>query len=768
MYVSAASDDPADGRAKGAALQHRPWPSRAGLSSLAAAAERFLGAAGFERGPWLAVAFAAGIGFWFLLGNRWEWLALLAACLALAFASLAGFRGDGRYPFLRQALVVVPLLIGAGCLVVWAKSALTGAVPIARPIVAELSATVLDRVPRPAEQRVRLLLATREPGTGKAIRVRLNVPLEHDRAEITQGARIRVKARLMPPAAPMLPGSYDFARTAWFAGLAATGGALGPVTVLSPGQGGSWLARMKVDLSAHVRERLDGSAGTIAAALASGDRGAIAEDDDSAMRDAGLSHLLSISGLHVSAVVGAAYLIALRVLALWPWLALRIRLPLAAAGVGAGAGIFYTLLTGAAVPTVRSCIGAVLVLAALALGREALSMRMVAVAAFFVLLFWPETVIGPSFQMSFVAVIAIIALHGSAPIRAFMAPREESWTVRSLRGLVMLLATGAVIELAIMPIALFHFHRSGVYGALANVIAIPLTTVLTMPLLFAALVMDLVGAGGPAWWLGGKTIDLMLWLAHGVSAQPGAVTTRPSMGQGRMALFVAGGLWLALWRGRKRLWGLVPVALGAASLMLLRSPDILISGDGRHVGITGGNRNLLVLREARSDFVRDNLTELAGMNGELLPLAQWSGARCNRDFCTVELARAGRTWRLLIGHGPDQVPERALAAACDHADIVISDRWLPRSCRPALLKADRRLLTRTGGLAIDLSTRRISSVADTQGEHGWWRGRPRAPQIKDNRSSNSAGVKITAPGQRQNNEIREKAGMSDPVPPESD
>jgi competence protein ComEC len=733
MSASAASYDPADDRAEAAALQHRPWRSRAGLSSLAEAADRFLSAAAFERGPWLAVAFAAGIGCWFVLGNRWQWWALLAACLAVAIASLAGFRGDGRYPFLRQALVVLPLLIGAGCVVVWTKSALTGAEPIARPIVAELTATVLDRVPRPAEQRVRLLLATREPGTGRAIRVRVNLPINDDRAEIAQGARIRVKARLMPPAPPMLPGSYDFARTAWFAGMAATGSVLGPVTVVSPGQGGSWLARLQVNLSTHVRERLDGSAGTIAAALASGDRGAIAEADDKAMRDAGLSHLLSISGLHVSAVVGAAYLIALRVLALWPWLALRIRLPLAAAGVGAGAGIFYTLLTGAEVPTVRSCIGAVLVLAAVALGREPLSMRMVAVAAFFVLLFWPETLIGPSFQMSFVAVIAIIALHGSAPVRAFLAPREESWTARSLRRMVMLLATGAVIELAIMPIALFHFHRSGVYGALANVIAIPLTTVLTMPLLFAALVMDLAGAGGPIWWLGGKTIDLMLWLAHGVSAQPGAVTLRPAMGQGRMALFVAGGLWLALWTGRKRLWGLVPVVLGAGSLMLLRPPDILISGDGRHVGITVDDRNLLVLREARSTFVRDNLTELAGMNGELRILAQWSAARCNRDFCTVELPQAGRTWRLLIGHGRDQVPERALAAACDHADIVISDRWLPRSCRPALLKADRRLLARTGGLAIDLADRRVSSVAENQGEHGWWRGKSRAQNTRGNR-----------------------------------
>ncbi len=235
-------------------------------------------------------------------------------------------------------------------------------------------------------------------------------------------------------------------------------------------------------LADHVRSRLGGSPGTIAAAFASGDRGAITQADEDAMRDAGLTHLLSISGLHVSAVIAATYLLAIRLLALWPWLALRVRLPVLAAALAALAGIAYTLLTGAQVPTIRSCIGAVLVLLALALGREPLSLRMIAVAAFVVLLAWPEALVGPSFQMSFAAVIAIVALHGCAPVRSFLALREEGWLARTARHGLMLLVTGLVIEIALMPIVLFHFHRAGIYGAFANVIAIPLTTFVSMPL----------------------------------------------------------------------------------------------------------------------------------------------------------------------------------------------------------------------------------------------------------------------------------------------
>lgn len=716
-----------------AALQHGPWRKRVNLASGLSGVESFLARAGFARAPWLVVGFAAGIAAWFALPSASWWIALLLACSVVAAGALLVLREDGRFPFLRQALAALTLALALGCGHVWLKSSLVGAAPIARPQAAELSGTVLSRQEQPAEGRVRLLLAAREPESGRAIKARINVPVALDRGELRPGAQLRLRARLVPPAPPMLPGGYDFARAAWFQGIAATGSALGEVAIVRAAPPGGGLEDIQRGLSAHVRAQLPGSAGAIAAAYASGDRGAIAEADEEAMRNSGLAHLLSISGLHVSAVIAAVYFVVLKLGALWPWLALRVRLPLAAAAAGALAGIGYTLLTGAEVPTVRSCIAALLVLAALALGREALSLRMVAVGAFVVLLFWPEALVGPSFQMSFAAVIAIVALHGAAPIQAFLAPREEGWLARAGRNLAMLLLTGVVIELALMPIGLFHFHQSGVYGALANVLAIPLTTFVSMPLIALALLLDLFGWGSPVWWLAGKSLDALLALAHFAASQPGAVTTMPAMGWQAFMLFVAGGLWLALWQGRVRLWGLLPAGLGALLLVTLRPPDLLVSGDGRHVGLTGEvPGELLVLREGREGYAQDTLLELAGMTGTPRSLDQWPAARCNADLCLVEVLRGKRTWRLLLTRTRDRLPERELAAACERVDVVISDRWLPRSCQPRWLKADRRYLERSGGLAIDLADRQVVSVADSQGDHGWWVGpapyRPRPIQ----------------------------------------
>jgi competence protein ComEC len=197
----------------------------------------------------------------------------------------------------------------------------------------------------------------------------------------------------------------------------------------------------------------------------------------------------------------------------------------------------------------------------------------------------------------------------------------------------------------------------------------------------------------------------------------------PQMSGLTFALFVGGLLWLGLWRGRTRLFGLIPASLATLMLLATPIPDLLISGDGRHVGIAGEGDRLLMLRNTRSEFTRDNLTELAGFTGEPLPLDEWPGARCNPDFCAIGLQRDGREWHVLMSRSRNYVDLSDLAAACAQSDIVVSDRRLPRTCVPRWLKADRPMLAQTGGLAIVLSDPpRMTTVAESQGEHGWWRG----------------------------------------------
>jgi len=664
---------------------------------------------------WLPVALGCGIAGWFIIPTKEGWIALVLALAAAAIC--AAMMGQGR---LRRALVLFPLLAASGCALAWWRSDRVEAPRLERPAIAQFTARIETVEMLVARDGIRLTLAP-DPGQSLPDRVRVNVDPTKVPPDLEPGARVSLRARLMPPMPAALPGAYDFARVAWFRGLGATGTALDSVKIIRPPFDGGfdrWINALRHRLTVHVINAVGGSPGGVAASFITGDQGAIAEEDVDAMRTSGLAHLLSISGLHVAAVIGGAMLLVLRLLALSPALALRAPLPLIAAGFAALAGIAYTLLAGAEVPAVRSCIAAILILIALVLGREGMTLRLVAAGAMLVLLLWPEALIGPSFQLSFAAVVAIVAFHELPSVRELSRHREEDgWIMKSGRHALVLLITGLAVELALAPIALYHFHRSGIYGSIANMIAIPLTTFIIMPAGAIGLLLDSLGCGRPFWWLAAMAIKLLLYIAKYVAERPGSVASLPNMPDFAFAMMLASGLWMCLWRSKAR-WLAVPVfVVGASWAAAAPSPDLLITGDGRHVALRTGN-GMALLRSRTGDYVRDMISTLSA-SPELGDLDRLPTARCNADLCLADVVRGERRLRLLATRSPYLIPWREMIAACAQADIVVSDRRLPPGCTPRWLKADRTLLKQTGGLAISFDPLVIRRVRRMRDDHPW-------------------------------------------------
>ncbi|HYN46770.1 MAG TPA: ComEC/Rec2 family competence protein, partial [Allosphingosinicella sp.] len=327
---------------------------------------------------------------------------------------------------------------------------------------------------------------------------------------------------------------------------------------------------------------------------------------------------------------------------------------------------------------------------------------------------------GASFQMSFAAITAIIALHESPWIQARLSRRDEGWPTKAGRLVAGLVLTGLAVEIALMPIALFHFHRAGLYGALANVIAIPLTTFVIMPLEALALLLDLAGLGAPFWWLTGRALAFLLWLAYAAANAPGAVALLPAMPAAAFALMAAGGLWLCLWRTRWRRWGLVPAAAGALWALATPAPDLIVTGDGRHLALRAASGELALLRPRAGDYVRDTLAEASGAEPDFRDLETLPNAACSADLCAANVDRGGRRWRILVTRTRHFVRWDEMVAACAQADIVVADRGLPRACNPRWLRADRAFFRRTGGLAITFGRDpHVATVADRVGRHPW-------------------------------------------------
>ena len=232
--------------------------------------------------------------------------------------------------------------------------------------------------------------------------------------------------------------------------------------------------------------------------------------------------------------------------------------------------------------------------------------------------------------------------------------------------------------------------------------------------------MDAIGAGPPLWWLTGLALRALLGLAHAVASAPGAVAMMPSMPPWAFGLMVAGGLWLCLWNGQMRLFGIAPVAVGAIAAFLSPTPDLLVTGDGRHLVVLRNDGTPLLLRERTGDYMRDLFVEASGFDGDPEDLGSAPYSLCSHDTCVAAIRKGKDEWRLLATRSSNRIEWARITQACSGADIAVSDRRLPRGCRPRWLKLDRAALERSGGLAIYLGTYPwVETVMERVGEHPW-------------------------------------------------
>jgi competence protein ComEC len=221
-----------------------------------------------------------------------------------------------------------------------------------------------------------------------------------------------------------------------------------------------------------------------------------------------------------------------------------------------------------------------------------------------VLIAAPESLTGASFQMSFAAVIALIAAwEAGAGWRRRLHERAElsthRWLWRLGAGLGASLATTLVASIATGAVAANHFNRLSLLGVVANLLGVPLTGFWIMPWGLLAMLLMPLGlerfALVPMGW-GVEGLDV---IAYRVAAWPQAATLVPSLPGASLWLLTVGGLWLCLWRRRWRFAGL-PVVVAGLLLPPPPTPDLLMSEDGRVLGLRD-ERGVVHVASARTD-----------------------------------------------------------------------------------------------------------------------------------------------------------------------
>lgn len=552
---------------------------------------------------WLPVAFAAGIALYFAAETE----PALPLALSLA-ALLAGLAFWARARAGAFQLLAILATVAAGFALATAHTARIAHPVLARTLVAaELSGFVERADIRGEGSRIVLRLTALKPSgrtpLPEAVPERARVTLRG--AAPAVGEHVTLRATLGPPPGPAYPGGFDFGRDAWFEGIGATGYALGaphasPTEQPEPAglAMAAWLERLRHDIAARIGAVLHGENAAIAAALVTGLRGGVGERAEEAMRISGLSHILSISGLHMALVATTAFYLARALLALSPALALRHPIKAWAAVPAIFAATFYLVLSGNEVPTQRSYVMALLVLAGVMLGRPALTLRTLALAALIVLACAPATLLDPGTQMSFAATLALVAAHerfGRRLLSGAGVRGGQGWSGTVLRAVLAVALTSLVAGLATAPFAAFHFQRAAPYGLLANLCAIPLVSFVVMPAgLIGALLLPL-GLDGPAWRAMGWGIEGMLWVADRVAALPGADRGIPAF---PLAALVCLSLSLvAACLLRTRLVLVAPLFAGGALILAWNAPRpvLLVDAAGRTVAVRGADGTLALM-----------------------------------------------------------------------------------------------------------------------------------------------------------------------------
>ncbi|MGH1413131.1 MAG: ComEC/Rec2 family competence protein [Pelagimonas sp.] len=663
--------------------------------------------------PWSPVFLAVGIGSYFSLRSEPASLVLvLFGITGLALVVLNGRAGP----------VAGPLIAAIGLATLGFSLAGARAHMVAGPVLdfryygpIEGRIVGIDRSGSDAVRLTldRVVLERMDPDdTPKRVRVSL-----HGKQGFTEpqpGAVIILTGHLSPPSGAVEPGGFDFRRHAWFLKLGGVGYTRSPVLLLDHPGKGQVLFKARMWLSARVQSRLGGETGAFAAALMTGDRSGMGQETLRTLRATNLAHLLAISGLHMGLLAGFVFT-ALRLgLLLIPHARHNWQVKKIAAAGALLAALGYLSLSGGSVATQRAFIMAAAALTALMLDRRALSLRSVAMAALIVLIFRPEALVSPGFQMSFAATTALITVFEQITI--WQQGRQIPRWFAPVMGLVV---SSAVAGAATAPVGMAHFNMLSQYGLVANLLSVPVMGAVVVPMAVLAAILMPFGLDWIALELMALGLDWILAVAQWVASWEGVTRAVVAPDGSVLPLLAIGGLILCLWRGIGRLVGLAPAALAVVLWMQTERPALLVSDTGTLVGVMTQDGRALS-RPKGAGFVAENWLENDGYAGTQQQAAErWPGVIESR----VATAHIGRK-QVIHLQG-----KRAIATleTCSRDQIVIaSAKARPKGGCDVL---DPTKLRQTGSVAFWQTEDGLQMITARQlSGHRLWHGAEQEPQ----------------------------------------
>ncbi len=641
--------------------------------------------------PWSPVLLGIGIGVYFTVKSEPTGATLISLLLVALVVGLVA----RRLPPAAQVCVAGLVLIALGFTLAAWRAQVVAAPTLSFRYYGPVEGRIVD-IDRSQSDAVRLTLDRvvldniRPARTPSKVRVSLHGTQGHHTPEV--GQIVIMTGHLSPPSGPVEPGGFDFQRMAWFKGIGAVGYTRTPVLLWkSETTGGIGLAitMLRLDISKEVQAILPGRAGAFAAAITTGDRSGMDTATLEDLRASNLAHLLAISGLHMGLLTGFVFAAIRYGLVLIPSIALRAPVKKIGAAGALIAGAAYLALSGGNVATERAFVMVATMLLAVLADRRAITLRAVALAALIVLTLRPETLMGPGFQMSFAATIALVAVFGWMRDTDWSNSRWP-WLLRVVFGVA---ASSAVAGIATAPIAAAHFNQIPHYGLLANIVSVPVMGAIVMPAAVLAAVLWPIGLH----WIGLKLMEpAIVWIlkvADLVAHLPGALSHIWSPSPAVLPLLALGFLWIVLWQGHARGLGGLSVLLAGVLWHSTPRPDLIVNETGSLIGVmTSEGRHVSKSRG-------DSFAAMSWLENDGDPVAQAlafgrNGSQTHERRHVIQLNDT------TIFHATGKIAGAQAIADCGKAEFVVVNIKADQSTRAGCTVFDLVSLRRSGALAL--------------------------------------------------------------------
>lgn len=525
---------------------------------------------------------------------------------------------------------------------------------------------------------------------------------------VRPGDVIEARIRFYPVPPPILPGGYDAQFTGYFAGIGGYGSILGEPTVVHTGDGG-WLGiidDVRRGISNRILEVLKPNIAGIAMALINGDQSRVTEDDWETMALVGLAHVLSVSGLHLTLVAGTMFATLRAGMGLSYRLTLHWPIKKIAAAGGIVVAIAYMLISGLQVPAIRATIMLILIFGAVIAGRHALTMRNVALAGLLLAMLDPASIFRASYQLSFAAVVALIAAFELARRK-----REDGGQRRNriLAMFIEISMTSLVAGGATLIFTAFHFQQTAPFGVLGNLLASPIVSFVMMPAALFAMLLAPFGLEAPLLIVMGWSIEAMLWIAHAVGVLSGGFDPSPLLAPSALTVCLGALAWLAFFQTRIRLIGPVLAIPIIALCCTERAPDVLVADSTQALAVRHEEQLGLIagrLNTFATDVWAERYMETIR--------AQHEATSCDPRGCLLETSQG-----FTIALAKHRV---VFAEDCLIADLVIARIAAPTSCAQSAAVIDAADLDLLGTHALywDAATRSFkTATAITDADRPW-------------------------------------------------